>query len=109
MPEALTGTDEFPVPELVEVRGEVFFRVEDFLELNAKHGRGGQAAVRQPAQHRGRVRCGRRTRKITASRRLRLICHGLGKREGFEPQRQSEAYDALAGLGPAGARRTPRC
>src|SRR5690606_34619787 len=28
VPERLTGTDEFPVPELIEVRGEVFFRVE---------------------------------------------------------------------------------
>ncbi|MDT7559796.1 MAG: ligase, partial [Pseudonocardiales bacterium] len=37
--------------------------------------------------------------KVTASRNLRLICHGFGKREGFAPARQSEAYDALRAWG----------
>ena len=55
VPERLTGTDEFPVPTLVEVRGEVYFRLEDFAALNAVAGRGGQGAVRQPAQHRRRL------------------------------------------------------
>ena len=35
VPDRLTGTDEYPVPELVEVRGEVFFPLEGFAELNA--------------------------------------------------------------------------
>ena len=47
--------DEHPVPELVEVRGEVFLPVEAFGELNAAMVEAGQAAVRQPAQRRGRV------------------------------------------------------
>ena len=55
VPDRLTGTAEFPVPALVEVRGEVYFRLEDFQALNAALVGGGQAAVRQPAQHRGRV------------------------------------------------------
>ena len=37
--------------------------------------------------------------RVTASRHLRLICHGFGKREGFDPQRQSEAYAALRAWG----------
>ena len=37
-------------PPLVEVRGEVFFPVEAFRELNAAAGRGGGARVREPAE-----------------------------------------------------------
>ncbi|GLY43630.1 DNA ligase [Amycolatopsis sp. NBRC 101858] len=98
VPETLTGTDQFPVPALVEVRGEVYFRVEDFLELNAKMVEAGKPPYANPRNTAaGSLR--QKDPKITRERRLRLICHGLGKREGFEPQRQSEAYDALAAWG----------
>ncbi|MEU0789243.1 NAD-dependent DNA ligase LigA [Amycolatopsis sp. NPDC005961] len=98
VPETLTGTEQFPVPALVEVRGEVYFRVEDFLELNAKMVEAGKPPYANPRNTAaGSLR--QKDPKITRERRLRLICHGLGKREGFEPQRQSEAYDALAAWG----------
>src|SRR3712207_1150598 len=37
--------------------------------------------------------------KVTASRPLRLVVHGLGARTGFEPERQSAAYERLRALG----------
>ena len=40
------------VPELVEVRGEVFFPIEAFADLNASLVEAGKAAVRQPPQRR---------------------------------------------------------
>ncbi|GAB3907588.1 NAD-dependent DNA ligase LigA [Kibdelosporangium lantanae] len=98
VPEVLTGTDEYPVPKLVEVRGEVFFRVEDFLELNAKQAEAGKQIYANPRNTAaGSLR--QKDPSITASRKLRLICHGLGKRDGFEPQRQSESYEALRAWG----------
>ncbi|WP_370943564.1 NAD-dependent DNA ligase LigA [Amycolatopsis sp. cg5] len=98
LPEQLTGTAEFPVPALVEVRGEVFFRVSDFLELNAKMVEAGKTPYANPRNTAaGSLR--QKDPKITKSRNLRMICHGLGRREGFEPARQSEAYDALAAWG----------
>jgi DNA ligase (NAD+) len=98
VPVELTGTDEFPVPKLVEVRGEVYFRIEDFEELNAKLVEAGKPAFANPRNTAaGSLR--QKDPKVTASRRLRLICHGLGKREGFEPARQSEAYEALKAWG----------
>ncbi len=98
VPEQLTGTDEFPVPALVEVRGEVFFTVADFTELNAKLVEAGKPAFANPRNTAaGSLR--QKDPKVTASRPLRLICHGLGKRDGFEPKRQSEAYRALAAWG----------
>jgi len=98
VPERLTGTDEFPVPELVEVRGEVFFRVEDFLELNAGLVEAGKPPFANPRNTAaGSLR--QKDPKVTASRPLRMICHGLGKRAGFEPTAQSESYRALAAWG----------
>ncbi|WP_133851193.1 NAD-dependent DNA ligase LigA [Labedaea rhizosphaerae] len=94
VPERLTGTAQYPVPALVEVRGEVYFRVEDFLDLNAALVEAGKAPFANPRNTAaGSLR--QKDPKVTKSRKLRMICHGLGKREGFEPQRQSEAYEAL--------------
>jgi DNA ligase (NAD+) len=98
VPTELTGTDEFPVPELIEVRGEVFFRLADFSELNA----GLVAAGKQPFANPRNSAAGSLRQKdprVTATRPLRLICHGLGRRRGFTPERQSQAYDALATWG----------
>ena len=98
VPDTLAGSDEFPVPALVEVRGEVYFRVEDFLELNAKMVEAGKPPYANPRNTAaGSLR--QKDPKVTRSRRLRLICHGLGKREGFEPVTQSHAYDALVAWG----------
>lgn len=98
VPDRLTATGDFPVPAVVEVRGEVFIRVEDFLALNAKMVEAGKPPYANPRNTAaGSLR--QKDPKITKSRNLRLICHGLGKRDGFEPRRQSEAYDALAAWG----------
>ena len=98
VPTKLKGSKEFPVPKLVEVRGEVYFRLEDFEELNAKLVEAGKPAFANPRNTAaGSLR--QKDPKVTASRKLRLICHGFGKREGFEPARQSEAYRAIAAWG----------
>ena len=55
VPHRLTGTDEYPVPALVEVRGEVFLPVEAFERLNESMTGRRQADVRQPPQRRRRV------------------------------------------------------
>ena len=98
VPETLTGTEEFPVPAVLEVRGEVFFRVEDFMELNASLVEAGKPPFANPRNTAaGSLR--QKDPRVTRSRRLRLICHGLGRRDGFEPDRQSHAYDALVAWG----------
>ncbi len=104
VPERLTGTPEFPVPELVEVRGEVYFRLADFEALNASLVEAGKPPFANPRNTAaGSLR--QKDPRITGSRHLRLICHGLGRRVGFDPQRQSEAYAALKAWGlPVSAR-----
>ena len=37
--------------------------------------------------------------RVTATRDLGMVCHGIGAREGFEPTAQSAAYDALKAWG----------
>ena len=86
-----------PRPALVEVRGEVFLPTAAFERLNASW-RGRQGALRQPAQRRGRVAAPEGPR-VTASRPLGMLCHGLGAREGFEPVAQSASYAALRAWG----------
>jgi DNA ligase (NAD+) len=98
VPDRLTGTDEFPVPALVEVRGEVYFRLADFQALNASLVEAGKPPFANPRNTAaGSLR--QKDPKVTAARRLRLICHGFGKREGFTLERQSQGYDALRAWG----------
>ncbi len=98
VPERLHGSDEYPAPELLEVRGEVFFRLEDFAELNASLVAAGKPAFANPRNSAaGSLR--QKDPRVSAGRPLRLLCHGLGRRRGFEPARQSESYEALRAWG----------
>jgi DNA ligase (NAD+) len=91
IPHRLTGHD---FPALLEVRGEVYFPVEDFEALNASLVEAGKAPFANPRNTAaGSLR--QKDPRVTASRRLRMVCHGIGKRDGYELARQSEAYDAL--------------
>ncbi|WP_405177562.1 NAD-dependent DNA ligase LigA [Nocardia sp. NBC_01377] len=98
IPGELTPTEEFPVPTLLEVRGEVYFRLEDFETLNAQivaEGKPPYANPRNTAA--GSLR--QKDPAITARRHLRMICHGFGRIEGYAPTSQHEAYRALAAWG----------
>ncbi len=48
IPARLTGTDEYPVPDVLEVRGEVFFLLADFQALNASLVEEGKAPFANP-------------------------------------------------------------
>ncbi|HEY9264866.1 MAG TPA: NAD-dependent DNA ligase LigA [Mycobacterium sp.] len=81
IPEKLTETREFSLPSVLEVRGEVFFRVADFEELNAGLVAEGKPPFANPRNSAaGSLR--QKNPAITARRRLRMICHGLGHIEG---------------------------
>ncbi|EUA33938.1 DNA ligase, NAD-dependent [Mycobacterium xenopi 3993] len=57
------------------------------------------ASRRSPTpQQRGRIAAAKRP-AVTARRKLRMICHGIGHTEGFSPQTLHEAYLALAAWG----------
>lgn len=98
VPDRLTGTDEFPVPDLVEVRGEVFLPVEAFERLNESLLEAGKAPFANPRNSAaGSLR--QKDPRVTATRALGMVCHGVGERRGFEPEAQSHAYEALRAWG----------
>ena len=79
-------------PAKVEIRGEVFFPVEAFGELNAKLVAAGKPPYANPRNTAaGSLR--QKDPRVTASRGLRMLVHGIGYREGLELTRQSQAYD----------------
>jgi len=85
-------------PRLLEVRGEIFFPVESFAQLNATLVEAGKAPFANPRNAAaGSLR--QKDPRITATRPLRLTLHGMGAREGFDPASQSAAYAALQELG----------
>ncbi|CAI9418598.1 NAD-dependent DNA ligase LigA [Nocardioides sp. T2.26MG-1] len=98
VPHRLTGTEEFPVPELLEVRGEVFLPVAAFERLNESMTEAGKPVFANPRNAAaGSLR--QKDPRVTASRDLGMVCHGIGERRGFEPVAQSHGYEALAAWG----------
>ncbi|HEY2879234.1 NAD-dependent DNA ligase LigA [Nocardioides sp.] len=98
VPHRLTGTDDFPVPALLEVRGEVFLPAEAFERLNVSMTDAGKPVFANPRNAAaGSLR--QKDPRVTAGRDLGMVCHGIGAREGFDPLSQSSAYGALRSWG----------
>jgi DNA ligase (NAD+) len=95
IPDRLAGDS---IPDFLEVRGEVYFPVAGFEELNAALGDAGKTPFANPRNAAaGSLR--QKDPRISASRPLRMVCHGVGRREGVQIERQSAAYDLLRGWG----------
>jgi len=124
IPKSLTASPDHPVPELVEVRGEVFFPTAAFDALNAEvtaqglspfanARNAGAGTLRQRIDSRETELAAMREKgsttvarleaelelALTRLRGLQLVVHGIGVWHGHEPARQSEAYAALCGWG----------
>jgi DNA ligase (NAD+) len=102
VPARLTGSD---VPALLEVRGEVFFPVARFEELNAGLVAAGKAPYANPRNTAaGSLR--QKDPRITAARGLQLVVHGVGRVDGGPAvTTQSGWYEVLSTWGlPTSAR-----
>jgi DNA ligase (NAD+) len=98
IPHQLRASDDFPVPDVLEVRGEVFMTAEAFERLNESMVDAGKPMFANPRNSAaGSLR--QKDPRVTARRQLGMVCHGIGHREGFEPLSQSTAYDALRAWG----------
>ncbi|MGW7280329.1 NAD-dependent DNA ligase LigA [Streptomyces sp. NPDC054844] len=92
IPERLKGDG---VPDLVEIRGEVYFPMEKFQELNARLNAAGDKPFANPRNAAaGSLR--QKDPRVTAGRPLHMVVHGIGVLEGSKGMtRLSQAYDLL--------------
>ncbi|MEV6326801.1 NAD-dependent DNA ligase LigA [Streptomyces sp. NPDC051909] len=82
------------VPDLVEIRGEVYFPMEAFEGLNARLVEAGDKPFANPRNAAaGSLR--QKDPKVTATRPLHMVVHGIGAREGLDIARLSETYALL--------------
>ena len=85
-------------PTLIEVRGEVFFPIAAFNELNDSLEEAGKQLFANPRNGAaGSLR--QKDPRVTASRPLSVVVHGVGARDGIAFESQSAAYDQLKNLG----------
>jgi DNA ligase (NAD+) len=102
IPLRLAGVDA----AVLEVRGEVYMRRDDFEALNeAQRAKGDKTYVNPRNTAAGAVR--QLDPAVTASRRLSFFAYGLGDVQGWDaPATQAQLLEALAGMGmPVDARR----
>jgi DNA ligase (NAD+) len=95
VPLRLHGGD---IPEVLEVRGEVFLPVAAFHELNERLTEAGKPPFANPRNSAaGSLR--QKDPRVTASRPLGLILHGVGVTSGPAPETHSGWYERLRGWG----------
>ena len=95
VPTELSGKD---LPATLEVRGEVFFPLQAFDDLNDSLEEAGKPRFANPRNAAaGSLR--QKDPKITASRPLDVVVHGIGAATGVNFDKQSSAYELLKGWG----------
>jgi len=95
LPHTLSGEK---IPTLIEVRGEVFLPVAAFNQLNEELEEAGKPLFANPRNcAAGSLR--QKDPRITASRALDVVVHGVGASEGISFDSQSDAYAQLKALG----------
>ena len=95
IPHSLSGTNH---PDLVEIRGEVFYSLEDFAKLNQSLIDTGKPPFANPRNSAsGSLR--QKDSSVTASRPLQMIVHGIGAWVDKSVVSQSELYAHLKSWG----------
>ena len=95
LPHTLIGEN---IPSLIEVRGEVFFPIAAFNELNDSLEESGKQLFANPRNGAaGSLR--QKDPRVTAGRPLSVVVHGVGAKEGITFDSQSGAYGDLKTLG----------
>ena len=95
IPRRLTGSGH---PSVVEVRGEIFYNLADFAQLNESLVAEGKAVFANPRNSAsGSLR--QKDSRVTATRPLRMLVHGVGAWANAPVANQSEVYKLLASWG----------
>jgi len=91
-------SDDQPVPEYIEVRGEIYIRTDDFEDLNTRLSSEGEKTFANPRNAAaGSLR--QLNPSVTARRPLSFTAYGVGRVSDATPESQ---YDLLTWLHPLG-------
>lgn len=91
-------TDDRIVPDLVEVRGEVYIDKADLLALNVRREEDGLQPFANPRNlAAGSLR--QLDPRVTAGRPLKIYCYDVGRIEGIAIESQAELLTRLPALG----------
>lgn len=86
------------VPQRVEIRGEVFFPLSKFAQLNDELEEAGKAIFANPRNAAaGSLR--QKDPRVTASRPLSMVVHGIGVLDGMTLDTQSRGYELMKSWG----------
>ena len=126
IPRVLKVTNNLKIPTTIEVRGEIYFELDDFEKLNNEvmdTGRTPFANPRNAAAGTIRQRVDKREEELSLAKnekkseqridklktefdraiaslsKLKLVVHGIGALEGLDFKTQSQAYEILGNLG----------
>ncbi len=95
IPERLAGD---AVPDILEIRGEVYMSKADFAALNAAQEARGEKLFANPRNAAaGSLR--QKDAKVTAARPLRFLAHGWGVASAVPGATQHEGMQAIAAMG----------
>jgi DNA ligase (NAD+) len=95
VPAALRGDK---IPAWLEIRGEVFLRLEDFENINRDQGEQGKPLFANPRNTAaGMLR--QKDPKVTASRPLQIAFHGIVRCDGVRINSYSQAIELMKGWG----------
>ncbi|MBN1833186.1 MAG: NAD-dependent DNA ligase LigA [Deltaproteobacteria bacterium] len=91
-------TQDIPIPELMEVRGEVYMETEAFESLNTQRANKGLPGFANPRNAAaGSLR--QLDPRITATRPLDMFCYGLGEIRGLNCETHLECMLAIQQMG----------
>lgn len=86
------------LPQRVEIRGEVFFPLSKFAQLNDELEEAGKAIFANPRNAAaGSLR--QKDPRVTASRPLSMVVHGIGALDGITLETQSQGYELMKSWG----------
>lgn len=96
LPLKLSG--DAKIPSVLELRGEVYMTNADLADLNVRQANAGLEAYKNTRNvTAGTIRL--LDASITATRRLRFFCHGVGRTDGLSVTSHMEFLDLIQQLG----------
>jgi DNA ligase (NAD+) len=92
IPLRIEGVD--PIPDEIDIRGEVYMNIDEFEKLNTEREKAGEPLFANPRNAAaGSVR--QLDPSITEKRKLHMACYGVGARKGIEFRTQADFMNWL--------------